>query len=82
MTETIDEPVSVIASFHRGTVMPRKFEWRGRTYQPTKLGLVHKTQRGDAVMVHYGVADETSGYELVFNTLTLQWRLRSIFAGA
>jgi len=83
MTATnIDEVIQVAMLFRGEDIRPAAFVWNGRRYDVTRILLAHKTRHGDVLRWHFNV--ETSGNgqaELLFDTLSLSWRLNSLTEG-
>lgn len=75
MSVLIHEPVSVVAVFKNGRVMPAKFLWHGRDIYIDKVGLCWKTSNGEINIWHFSVMAGKTLYELAFDTLELSWRL-------
>ena len=83
MIERIDEKVAVITSYNPslGRVMPRRMEWRGKTYLITKLGYHHATRDGRRMYHIFAVTDGTTDFRLKLDTETLHWTLEEVSDG-
>ena len=77
MVVQIDEPVDVLASFSSaGKLLPRKFRWRGRIYDITRIHQVHQARQGSATLCYFACSDGISPYrKLCFNNVTRVWTL-------
>ncbi|NTU73323.1 hypothetical protein HGB07_04105 [Candidatus Roizmanbacteria bacterium] len=81
MNEIINEKVSVITLYDRikGSVMPVKIKWQGRTYAITKLGYHHKVTEGRTLIHIFSVSNEETAFKLRLDTNTLHWTLLEIY---
>lgn len=80
MAEEINEPVTVILVSNAAmrTVRPAKMLWRNRVYRFKEIaGKDRGTYNGRAVHI-FAVWDGTTTFQLVLDTVTLQWRLAAI----
>lgn len=86
-TETIHEPVSVLASFSRGErgsvkVIPHLMKWRQRRYRLDQMGLYHSERRGiKQIHIFSFMAEETS-FRVELDPETLEWTLVGVSYGA
>ncbi len=80
MRTEIEEPVQVGAVFDRGVVSPRWFLWGGRRYAVAKVTMRWQTREGAETILHLGVTDGASLFEMAFNQRTLAWTLASVEA--
>ncbi len=74
----IEEPVKVIASFSPQKFKVHFFSWRDRTYQVQSMNLFHIARDGNKKLYHFAVTAAGNSYELVYNPVTLDWRLADI----
>jgi hypothetical protein len=83
MIERVDEKVAVITSFNPGSgiVIPRRMEWRGKTYVMSKLGYHHSTRDGRHMFHIFAVSDGTTDFRLKLDTETLHWMLEEVSDG-
>jgi hypothetical protein len=83
MLEHISEKVSVIAVYDagKGTAMPWRFSWHGRTITISKLGLHHTTYYGRALQHIFSVTDGSLAFRFRLDTETLQWTLEEVSDG-
>ena len=83
MENTVHEPVSVIISFNHESraVVPRKFLWRKREYQVTKVAYHHTVRQGRTLFHIFHVTDGISDFCLTFNTENLHWILEDMVTG-
>ncbi|MBI4100925.1 hypothetical protein HY441_00425 [Candidatus Microgenomates bacterium] len=83
MTQTLDEPVSVVVTYnaHKHRTMPRIMEWRNRVYKFSKLGFQHPVRAGRRLIHVFSVSDEVLMYRLELDTENLMWRLKEISDG-
>lgn len=84
--ETVDEPVSVIASFNvnrRGNAVakPEIMNWRGRRYRISELGMRYPVPSEDRYAHRFTFAVDGTAFELEFNAKLLTWRLIKISDG-
>jgi hypothetical protein len=82
----INEPIRVLVDFSSSTVkvrplpvIPRAFLWKNRRYLVRSLNLIHHEKQGDATVYYFSISTDTNTYKLVFNNLTLEWRLVEIW---
>jgi len=74
----IDEPVSVVAAFYGGKIMPVRFRWKGRLI-PVRQVTYQWTQRDGLRVTHFfSVTDGKTLYNLSYETDTLYWRLQAV----
>jgi hypothetical protein len=84
MTQTIDQPVDVIAtclqvgSHH---LIPKIMHWQGRTYTFTRLGFRHPTAQGKRMVHVFDMADNQLTFRLELDAESLRWTLRAISDG-
>lgn len=81
MSEIIEEPIEVLASFSATQVIPRRFRWHGRTYTVERVTFVHTTRDGRSKLFHFSVTDGINYFKLCLNAETLTWRLSELDAG-
>lgn len=77
MTTLLNDPIIVGVIFHRGTIKPAWFIRRGRRYVLREVTMRWQTREGSAAILHLGVSDGATDFELAFNQQTLQWSLVS-----
>ena len=80
MATAIDEPVKVGAVFEHSQVKPSWFIWGQRRYVVQEVTQRWQTKEGQAPILHLGVSDGASCFELAFNQQTLIWYLASVEA--
>lgn len=78
MSTNIQEPIKTGVVFDRGGVFPAWFIWGGRRYTVREVTQRWRTKNGSETILHLGVTDWVSVFELTFNQETLVWRLRSV----
>jgi hypothetical protein len=78
MSTPIHEPIQVGAVFISSGVTPRWFLWRCRRYQIRQITMRWQTQEGRATILHLGVTDGASLFELEFNQHSLTWWLGAV----
>lgn len=81
MGTEIGEPIRVGVVFQRGVVIPRWFLRGGRRYNVARVTMRWQTREGAETILHLGVTDGTSLFELAFNQKTLSWTLVSVEDG-
>lgn len=84
MKESINEPVSVIASFTPGVhntikVRPHVLEWRGRRYLVDQMGLYHPERRGTKRIHIFSFSANEVAFRLELDPDTLAWNLAEVF---
>lgn len=82
--ETVDEPISVIASFNPSLsckIKPIKFLWGKRAFEIKEITYQWKTTEGRRVIHHFSVTDGGTLYEISFNSDTLLWKLEALETG-
>ena len=84
MIEYVNESVSVLALFGSTDAKrrPIAFEWRGRRYRITEVGLHHTVQQGRVLHHIYTVSDGTTDFRLDFATDSQEWILEEVSDGA
>ncbi len=80
MSTEIHEPVSVAVVFDRLHVRPAWFLWNQRRYPVKEVTQRWQTKDGQAPILHLGVTDGATCFELTFNQHTLIWQLASVEA--
>ena len=78
MSTEVDEPIQVGAVFASGQVRPAWFLWRRRRFAIREITMRWQTQEGRTRLLHLGVTDGASVFELVLNQETLGWRLAAV----
>ena len=78
MGTDVNEPITVSAIFERGQVRPDWFLWGRRRYPIREITQRWQTRDGNVPLLHLGVSDGATCFELVFNQHTLLWRLASV----
>ncbi len=78
MGTDVNEPITVSAVFDRSQVRPAWFLWGRRRYAIREVTQRWQTRDGSAYLLHLGVTDGATCFELIFNQHTLVWRLASI----
>lgn len=87
MTESIQEPVAILASFNRGAggvvkVIPQAMQWRGRRYPVDTMGLYHPEKRGNKRLHIFSFSSGPTSFRLELDPETLEWTLAEVFYGA
>ncbi len=76
MKNLINETVKVGAVFESGSsVKPVWFIWQGRLHRIREITYRWKSRRGQSVIRHFAVTDQSDLYELKFDTCACVWRL-------
>ncbi|OGG15472.1 hypothetical protein A3D77_06505 [Candidatus Gottesmanbacteria bacterium RIFCSPHIGHO2_02_FULL_39_11] len=83
MVTSIHEPISVLTLYHHAThtVIPKKLQWKERTYHINKLGHHHTVKKGEKLIHIFSVCNETLAFRIAFDTQTLEWMLEEIEDG-
>lgn len=79
--ETINEPIEVMAVFHKERAEPMTFKWGARYYPINKVNLVHSEHDGRETVYYFSVSNDTAAYRLSFRTRSLKWMLEEMCAG-
>ena len=78
MSTEINERIAVGAVFDRGAVKPAWFVRGRRRYVVREVTQRWQTREGDAPILHVGVTDGASCFELALNQHTLSWTLVAV----
>ena len=78
MSAEIHEPITAAVVFDRAHVRPTWFLWKQRRYPIKEVTQWWRTKEGQAIILHLGVTDGSTCFELTFNQHTLVWHLASI----
>ena len=78
MGTEVNEPIKVGAVFNRSVVKPAWFIWGQRRYTVKEVTQRWQTKEGQASILHLGVTDGASCFELTFNQYSLVWHLASV----
>ncbi len=85
MTETLNAPIDVIASFTHGphglVVKPRVFVWNGKRHQVDTFGLYHPERRGTRLFHIFSFSCGSTAFRVELDPDTLEWRLTEVFYG-
>ncbi|MEX1123935.1 MAG: hypothetical protein WEC81_02070 [Patescibacteria group bacterium] len=76
--EQVQEPIRVVASFDGPKVRLHSFEWRGRIYQVETVNLFHIEKDAKKSLYHFAVSSEGNDYDIVFNPISLAWKLQEV----
>ena len=80
MSTDIDEPLKTGVIFDRQLIRPAWFVWNGRRYAVRQVTQRWQTKEGQAPILHVGVTDGASTFELTLNQHSLIWRLAAVEA--
>ena len=78
MSTEIHEPITASVLFDHARIRPAWFFWHQRRYLVREVTQQWRTHDGCEVILHLGVTDGTTCFELIFNLHTLVWSLASI----
>ena len=78
MSTQIHEPITVGVVFERSRVKPAWFIWANRRYHVREVTQRWHTREGAAAILHLGVSDGATVFELAFNQQTLVWTMASV----
>ncbi|MEI6691033.1 MAG: hypothetical protein WCL07_04800 [bacterium] len=87
MNQSLDEPISVMFSSVGATrespasVRPISLIWSGSTYPILKVGLHHRTYKGETLAHVFSVVGNNIFFRIELNTDTLLWRLQEVSDG-
>jgi hypothetical protein len=84
MHETINEQVSVVASFTHGprgivVVVPHLMKWRDKRYKLDKMGLYHPERRGIKQIHIFSFQAGDTGFRVELDPETLEWTLTQAY---
>ena len=82
MATPIHEPITAGVLFDRARIRPAWFVWHGRRYAVREVTQCWRTTEGQAAILHLGVTDGATTFELTLNQQTLQWHLAAVEPGA
>lgn len=74
----IAEPVKVVASFSGSKIRIHFFNWNDRIYKVDSVNLFHISRDGNTKNYHFSVSVGANSYELLFDPITLSWRLENV----
>ena len=78
-TQTIQEPVDVLAGFQSaGPTTPYRFRWNGRYYKIRDITLVTSKDLGDEKLVYFSATDGANAFTLSFHPHSLLWKLEEM----
>ena len=80
MGTEIHEPIKAGVVFDRTLIKPAWFIWGQRRYTVKEVTQRWQTKEGQAPILHLGVTDGATCFELTFNQQTLIWHLASVEA--
>ncbi len=80
MGTQIDEPITVGVVFERSRVRPAWFIWGSRRYVVKDVTQRWQTKAGQTPILHLGVTDGASTFELTLDQHALVWRLAAVEA--
>ncbi len=79
MRESLNEPVSVIASYNARSrhFQPHRLSWNNRDYILGKIDFYHSTRRGDKIIHHFYLSDNLGQvyFKLAFDASNLHWSI-------
>ncbi len=79
---TVDEPVTVVASFGGGgRISPLKFRWSGRVIPVREVTYRWTRHVGGRRLYCFSISDGTTLYSLSFDPEGLSWRLQAVDTG-
>jgi hypothetical protein len=76
--EPIQEPISVRADFSAGAILPRSFQWHGRSYPVQAVNGQWLDRQSDGYRLHYSVQSGDETYYIHFSSLQVQWWLDQV----
>lgn len=76
--ERVNEPIEVLAAFHKDGTKPMTFKWGNRCYQVKKVDLVHTEHDGREKIYYFCVSSDAMAYRLSFRSESLRWMLEEI----
>lgn len=78
MAVPIQELIITGVVFDRARLQPVWFIWNGRRIRVREVTQRWSTREGSAALLHLGVSDGATCFELVLNQQTLVWRLAAV----
>jgi hypothetical protein len=84
MLETVNEPISVLASFGRGKngsvqIRPHRLSWRGRRYNVETFGLYHPERRGNKRVHIFSFSSGPTAFRIELDPDSLEWTLTEVY---
>lgn len=86
MKETVNERVSILASFNYGpkgivVILPHVMRWKGRRYQLDKFGLYHPERRGTKRVHIFSFTASGTSFRVELDPDSLEWTLTEVYYG-
>lgn len=78
MTQSINEPISVVASSVAGRIIPRAFSWHGRKYEQLQVSSQWPVMEGKYAIRYFSLFDGSNLYKVRLQTELMIWELVSI----
>ena len=79
MFQKVNEPISVVASYAKGNVLPQKVEWGQTVYQVIKVNKPWRQKNGSIYHLYFSIeTDKNASMVIVFDPTDMSWRLDSI----
>lgn len=76
----INEAIYVTVDFSFPVISVLSFTWNKRTYEVESTNMFHIEKDHDRTLYHFAVSCSANCYELVYNPLTLEWRLETLIS--
>ncbi|MBD3182805.1 hypothetical protein GF312_10980 [Candidatus Poribacteria bacterium] len=75
----VKEPISVVAIFSSGKIIPRFFIWKKRKYSIEEVTYLWRTKIGSVPIIHFSVTTEKTFYEISYNLKSFNWQLEKLY---
>lgn len=79
-TNTINDPIKVLASFSSSKIRVHSFCWNQRVYQVESMTMFYVSGSNQTKTYHFSITSKGNSYELTFSPITLSWRLKTVVA--
>jgi hypothetical protein len=76
--ENLNIIIKVGAVFKGSTIIPKWFIWEDRKYNVKSIDYTWEDRQGEEKQIMFAVSDGTNTYELVYNTIRMNWTLEKI----
>lgn len=79
MYENLNTPISVVAIFRNGKLLPHSFSWKDRTYLVQSVSFQHEQSQGKSHVLVFSINTKNNMYEISFNTDQMSWKLERVW---
>ena len=75
----INDPISVVAVFSSGKIIPKFFIWKRKKFSVEEVTFFWRSKNGSDRILHFAVTTSDSVYEISYNLKTSAWRLEKAY---